>query len=427
MAGFVFATHASHSHVGPMVPVVRELVRRGHDVTWYTGEPYRAKVESSGAMYAPPRHGYFPELQLLEEEHPSFARLSPADRARWFLDNAWAAPAEGQYRDLSGIFADTGADVLVTDAGIWAANLLHETSGTLWATVCQSPLPLPDPALPPRGTGRHPGSGRIYRMRNAIAHRRSRGVLEPAGRRLNAIRQELGLAAARGARPTPYLFLQATTPSFEYPRASLPPQVHFIGALLPDPPATFTPPRWWDELDSDRPVVLVTQGTTAKNPTELIIPAITGLAGSDVLVVVTTGRDGTDIGVDPLPGNVRVASFLPYTELMPKLAAVVTNGGYGTVQQSLAHGLPLVVAGRTDDKPEVCARVSWCGGGIDLRTHRPAPRRIAAAVRKVLSDPVYRQRARRMAAEYATHDARRTAADLLERLAATRSAVARVG
>ena len=36
---------------------------------------------------------------------------------------------------------------------------------------------------------------------------------------------------------------------------------------------------------------------------------------------------------------------------------MLTNGGYGGVQYALAHGVPLVVAGDTEDKPEVAARV----------------------------------------------------------------------
>jgi UDP:flavonoid glycosyltransferase YjiC (YdhE family) len=101
----------------------------------------------------------------------------------------------------------------------------------------------------------------------------------------------------------------------------------------------------------------------------------------------------------------------------------VTNGGYGTVQRALAHGVPLVVAGQTEDKPEVCARVAWSGAGIDLRTSHPKPRQIAEAVTAVLSTAGYRAAAGRIAADFAAHDAPATVSDLLERLLTTRRAV----
>ena len=73
---------------------------------------------------------------------------------------------------------------------------------------------------------------------------------------------------------------------------------------------------------------------------------------------------------------------------------MVTNGGYGAVQRALSTGIPLVVAGNTEDKPEVAARVAWAGAGIDLSSGTPTPKAIRAAVREVLGDGRYMGRAR---------------------------------
>ena len=85
---------------------------------------------------------------------------------------------------------------------------------------------------------------------------------------------------------------------------------------------------------------------------------------------------------------------------------MVTNGGYGGVQYALAHGVPLVVAGVSEDKPEVAARVHWSGTGINLRTGRPTQPAIRAAVRSVLQDPSYRQRAAELSADMAQYQYR---------------------
>ncbi len=68
----------------------------------------------------------------------------------------------------------------------------------------------------------------------------------------------------------------------------------------------------------------------------------------------------------------------------------VTNGGYGGVHYALASGVPIVLAGAGEDKPEVAARVAWSGVGVNLKTGRPRPAAIAKAVRKVLTDHSYR-------------------------------------
>jgi UDP:flavonoid glycosyltransferase YjiC (YdhE family) len=93
---------------------------------------------------------------------------------------------------------------------------------------------------------------------------------------------------------------------------------------------------------------------------------------------------------------------------------MVTNGGYGGVQLALSHGIPLAVAGTTEDKPEVAARVAWSGAGINLATSKPKPKAVRDAVRALLDEPRYRTRARALADEYRSYDAVARVVDILE-------------
>ncbi len=84
----------------------------------------------------------------------------------------------------------------------------------------------------------------------------------------------------------------------------------------------------------------------------------------------------------------------------------VTNGGYGSVNQAMSFGIPLVTAGLTEDKADVNARVAWSGVGIDLATNEPTPQALREAVRTVLDKSDYRSRASLMAGEFAAIDTR---------------------
>lgn len=164
--------------------------------------------------------------------------------------------------------------------------------------------------------------------------------------------------------------------------------------------------RAWGDLDGTRPVVHVTQGTIDNREFDrLVLPTVRALAELDVLVVVSLGgAAGADLG--PLPGNVRVATYLPYDRLLPLTSVFVTNGGYGGIQHALSAGVPIVVAGDTEDKPEVAARVAWSGAGVNLRTGTPSADQLRAAVTRVLGTPAFRRSAQRLAASAAAHDAR---------------------
>ena len=120
----------------------------------------------------------------------------------------------------------------------------------------------------------------------------------------------------------------------------------------------------------------------------------------------------------PVPANARVAEFLPYERLFPLTDVFVTNAGYGGVQYSLSHGVPLVAAGNTEEKPEVAARLAWSGTGINLRTGTPAPKRIASAVHEVLVNPRYRLAAKGMAHEMRGYSALEAIAGIAGRYAA---------
>ena len=187
----------------------------------------------------------------------------------------------------------------------------------------------------------------------------------------------------------PDAFMQLTVPGFEFPRRDLPPSVHFVGALPIIPNQAPIPP-WAHELDGSRKVVFVTQGTLANHDFgQLVTPTLAALANEpDVLVVVTAGGRSVDDIPGPIPSNVRVASYLPFEWILPKADVFVTNGGYGSVNQALSFGVPLVTAGLTEDKADVNAHVAWFGVGIDLKTNDPTQEALQAAVRNVLDKPI---------------------------------------
>lgn len=170
------------------------------------------------------------------------------------------------------------------------------------------------------------------------------------------------------------------------------------------PSREYVRPVWWPELDGDRPVIHVAQGTVDEDPTRLIEPTIEALAGDDVIVVATTGgRPVTGVMAVP-PANALVAEYIPHEMLLPKVDAMVTNGGYGVVQRAVSTGVPLVVAGSTVAEREVAARVAWAGAGIDLKTGTPTPARIRRAVHQVLGGGNYLRRARELETDYARRD-----------------------
>ena len=149
----------------------------------------------------------------------------------------------------------------------------------------------------------------------------------------------------------------------------------------------------------------MTQGTLAnRDLSELVGPALTGLEQAGVLVVATLGREVAALPVQ-VPTNARVESFIPFGALLPKADLFITNGGFGATQQALTAGVPVIIAGATEDKPLVAARVAQHGLGVDLRTSTPTPAQIADAVAAVLGNAKIKSNVEQIAEVYADYDA----------------------
>jgi len=107
-------------------------------------------------------------------------------------------------------------------------------------------------------------------------------------------------------------------------------------------------------------------------------------------------------------------------------AAAITHCGHGTVIRALAAGVPLVCMPMGRDQNDNAARVVFHGAGVRLSPAASADR-IGAAVRQVLDDPRYRERARRLS-ENIVRDARSSrAVPELERVAGERAPGSRAG
>jgi UDP:flavonoid glycosyltransferase YjiC (YdhE family) len=151
-------------------------------------------------------------------------------------------------------------------------------------------------------------------------------------------------------------------------------------------------------------VILVTQGTLANfDLQELVQPALTALADESALVIAATGR--AEAGELMAPANAKVEAFVPFVRLLPKVDVLITNGGYGAVQQALSFGVPLVTAGDTEEKAFTSARVGWTGAGINLATRRPTPEQIRGAVQTVLAGSHYREQAKRLQKNFSRYEA----------------------
>jgi len=425
---FLIVTMPVHGHVAPFAPLVRELLRRGHEVVWYGSRHFKKSIEATGARFAPLVRPLDYGDSRYDEHFPERAAYGGLRKVVFDFEKLFVDVIPGMVEDLREILRDYPADVLLADPAVAATRILSEEGGPPAAVLNITVLSFETPELAAFGLGLPFDNSFLGRLRNRLTYLLVDHVVfrsvNRAYRRL-ARRHDWPIRPFRPSLST-FLHLQPMVQEFEYPLARLPPQLHFIGVLLPDAPRDFEPPSWWARMvGGGKPVVLVTQGTIATDADELIRPTLAALADEPVHVIAATGdKRGEDLGV-PIPANAVVERFIPFAAVMPHVAIYLTNGGYGGICIALAHGVPVIAAGTTEDKMEVANRVAHSGVGLNLRTNRPSPAQLRSAVRRLLTEPSFAAHAGAIMDELAKHDAATEAAVLLERLAQTRQPVMR--
>ncbi|KAF1948264.1 UDP-Glycosyltransferase/glycogen phosphorylase [Byssothecium circinans] len=217
---------------------------------------------------------------------------------------------------------------------------------------------------------------------------------------------------AAGALPD-YL-LSLGIPEFQFHRSDLRPNVRFFGAFKKvgkqDGDKGAQLPSWWDDIakakKEGKKIVAVSQGTLEVNPENLVLPTLEALKDRDDVLVIATFvvSEPEDVPGLVVPSNARVTKFVPFDLLLPLVDVLISNGGYVAVQHSLRVGVPMVVSGTTQDKPETNAIIEYTGVGINLRLQQPGADKIRDAVGEILRDEKFKMNVKAMSEKYEKYD-----------------------
>jgi UDP:flavonoid glycosyltransferase YjiC (YdhE family) len=430
----VFTAAPATGHTAPILFTAKEMIKRGFEVVFMTSSEFKEGVEKIGAEYYETT-GFWPPGQLeMREKIP----IGPP-RLLFDMENIFLAAIPGRSASLKALLEmlherDPDREVIIVHESAAMAVPPFLFGAPLPKGYKKFPKVLGLNVIPmivtsidtgPFGPGLPPDSTESGRARNKLlCELMQMGLFAGPQEQYKKQLTDLGATSVpEGFFMDSWLnsydcLLQMCSPSMEYPRSDLHPSIRYAGALPKrgvDP--NFPYPSWWSDikanaaLPADSPdkkkVVMVSQGTVATDYTELIIPTIKAFASrSDVLLLVVLGVKDAKLPSDlEIPANTHVVDYLPYDAGLEYTDVFVNNAGYGGQIHGVINGVPMVMAGETEDKFEVAARAEWAGWAVNLRTQHPTPEAIHEGVEKILKDNKYKLKVKRLQQENIDLDA----------------------
>jgi UDP:flavonoid glycosyltransferase YjiC (YdhE family) len=399
----LITTRGSSGHLLPLAPIGHACVEAGHEVLVAAQEQHRANVERVGLPFAPlgdpPDEEWMPLLDEFGKLDLDAANERMVGEFFAGIDVRAALPA------LRRIVEEWKPDLLLRESWEFGSTIVAERHGIPLARVGLGLTSIEDESIAVAAPILDPS-----RRDNGLA-------LDPKGERLRQSHLFTLLPAA-------------IDPAI----ATLAPIVHRFRDRAPES-APALPDLWPGNRD---PLVYLTFGSVAAGAHLPYFPAlyraaIEALAELPVRLLVTIGNDrrSEELGIDPLPANVRVEQWVSQDAVAPRAAAIVCHGGYGTTLNALTHGTPLVFLPLfSTDQWANAEAVARAGAGLALdaerRTRRvldlPSPQTLAQlrpALERVLDETAFEREAARVAESIRALPPVDEAPAAVERLAAT--------
>jgi MGT family glycosyltransferase len=364
MSDVLFLASPSHGHVNPTLGLAAELVRRGERVTYFASEPFRERVEATGAAFK----AYAHDLDLFK-----------------------GPPAPGRRSAMLDVFArgaDTLADIFAQTQYRRFHYLVHSAPFPFARPVAQL-LELPRVA-----------SHAVFAGLDAFFERdrpSTHPMLAPNPERDEVMRQgaadirrRFGIEVSTDFRDWLFnpgeLNLVYTSRLFAGALPYFDDSYRFVGPPIHARQETTDFPL---ERLAGRRVLYISLGTVFGNRGQALYDAfMAAFARWDGVVVMTAY--GVDTTAWRVPANFIVRHYVPQGEILKHATAAITHAGMNSLSDLLAAEVPFVCLPMGADQPALAARARELGATLVLDPASVTPEQLAEAVDRVTTEPSFR-------------------------------------
>ncbi|MFC5862378.1 glycosyltransferase [Acidicapsa dinghuensis] len=403
MAHFGVLSYKGAGHLNPLIALSRQLMVRGHGVTFFLNAEMENYIDARGLGFVP--------IGASNSDHVKHEKPSGGIAVLRYRMRRTISEMEMFLYETPSALQRVKVDALIIDELALA--------GPTVAQIVNLPYFILSTSVPHNfgwSAPRHmmPSRSLLDRIQCALLEVSVLDMRGPVLHSLDRFRYKAGLGSIREIRNTfsELAHITQLPRCMDFSRSHLPANFCYAGPFIDESarPAISFP---WERLDG-RPLVYASMGTTRRCEATVFHRIAEACEGLDIQLVISLGGR-RDPGIfQTLPGDPLVVSEAPQLDLLKKAAAVITHAGPNTVFETLMYGKPMVAIPTAFDQPAIAARLAWRKATIVLPPGKLSAKRLHTALRKILEDPSYRKVAEEIQAELHSHRGLERAAERIE-------------
>ena len=414
MAKIVLATIGSLGDMHPKIALAIELKKRGHDVTIAAMEFYRERIEPLGL-------GFAPMAPHLDPNDSDLARdlMDARKGSEKILREIVMPNLQPMYDDL--MRAIENADLLISGEIVFAVKSVVEKTGIKWVSTSLQPgtfFSVHDPFVPPTAEWLEYLRFLGPTFHSALFSFLGWSISDWFGP-YRDFRRDLGLSEDHdpllGDKFSPLLHLAMFSKVLGAPQPDWPASTVQCGFCFYDGGNDIQkmPDGLSELLDSDNPPIVFTLGSAAVMDAGDFFEESGATArrlGRRAVLLYGTYNEPPKV----LGGDIHGFDYAPYSKVFPRAACVVHQGGVGTTGQVLRAGVPHLIVPFAHDQPDNAARCRRLGvaEAIDRKGYNADS--ATELLRRILTDPRYRERAAEVAGIVRSEGGTSAACDAIE-------------
>lgn len=369
MSKIVFFCIPAHGHTNPTLGVVKELVERGHEVLYYSYEPFRTKIESAGARFVPC------------DKYDAELSLDPKDAHKVGKDLALS----------TRLLVDTTLsldDMVCEEMMKLKPDCIVADSMAVWGKAVALKLGIP-----------FISSTTTFAFNQHSSKIMKQGLGELFGMLLSMpkIGKDIKRLQDKGYPITNILdiiqndnntnTIVYTSPEFQPCAETFSDKYAFVGPSIRPAESSI--------VKEKEKLVYISMGTVNNNMISLYKNCIEALKDMDYQVIMSVGEETDISALGQLPANISVYPKVDQMAVLKEADVFLSHCGMNSVNESLYYSVPLVMYPQTSEQGGVATRVEQVGAGLKLQKKTASA--IREAVEKVLGDSNYQLSAARIA------------------------------